>query len=103
MASENFSVTDGLLYALLYVYILTFTLYPGVALDTTLSFFSNLPNSRSWFIVFMNTIYSLFDTIGRKLGSMEQFDVDPLGIKIISLGRSIFIATFMFIAFKVHP
>ena len=39
LAQENFSVTNGLLYALLYVYVLTFSLYPGVALDTSLSFF----------------------------------------------------------------
>jgi hypothetical protein len=34
MAKRNFSITEGLLYALLYCFMLTFIVFPGVAFDT---------------------------------------------------------------------
>lgn len=103
VGKKNFSKTDGLLYAMLYVYIVTFIVFPGVATKYVLKFFDSFSNAFSWSFVFILTVYSIFDSIGRKLGSIEKFDVDPLGIKIMSLSRTFFILTFMFIAFNLHP
>ena len=103
VAKRNFNKTDGLLYALLYVYIVTFSVYPGVAYHTSLKFLDGLPNSVSWFIVFINTVCSLFDTFGRKLGGIKLFDLDSFVVKIISVSRTIFICTFLLIALDVPP
>ena len=57
------------MFSLLFVLTITFTVYPGVAFNTSLKIFDGVPNRVSWFVVFLNTIYSVFDTVGRKLGS----------------------------------
>lgn len=101
MAQRNFSSTEGLLYALLYCFMITFIVFPGVAFDTTLSFFAGIPNSYGWFIVFINTIYSIFDTVGRKMGASPFFQLSNVTIKVLSLTRTLFIATFFLIAFAV--
>jgi hypothetical protein len=48
-------------------------------------------------------VFSVFDTIGRKMGSLKSFDLEGTGIKILTLSRTIFIGTFYLIAFKVSP
>lgn len=101
-AKYCFMFTDGLLVCLMYTYVVSFAVYPGLAFDTTISFFSSFTNETNWFILFMNTLFSLFDTFGRWLGGRPSCDMDPLGIKLMSLGRSIFIATFLFIALQVR-
>lgn len=99
MSKRNFSSTEGLLYALLYCFMLTFIVFPGVAFHTTLPYFSSLPNSYGWFIVFINTVYSVFDTVGRKMGASQMFQASNGTIKFLSGFRTIFIITFFAIAF----
>jgi hypothetical protein len=93
--------TQGLLFALLYVFIITFICFPGVSFDTSLKMLDGLDQPQSWFIVILNTIFSIADTIGRKMGGMKAFDLEPRGIKIQSGIRTLFIATFYLIAFNV--
>lgn len=101
MAKRNFGITEGLLYALFYCFMLTFIVFPGVAFDTNLSFMEGLPNSKGWFIVFINTVYSIFDTVGRKIGASPTFQLSYAAIKATSFARTIFIASFFLIAFAV--
>ena len=87
---------------MLYVYVVTFVLYPGVTLATQLDFLNSLKNETSWFILLMNTTFSIFDTFGRWLGGVQpRCDMDPLGIKLFTLGRTIFIPTSLFVALGV--
>lgn len=44
VARRNFGTTNGLLYALFVCYILTFTVFPAVSFDTSLSMLSNIHN-----------------------------------------------------------
>lgn len=103
MAKENFQTTNSLLYLLLIVFILTFTVFPGVTFDTNLDMLKNVKNTDGWFVLMMNTIFSVFDTVGRKLGGLKQFDLSVGGIKVVSATRLIFLATFWLIAFQIGP
>ena len=101
-AKENFINTQGLLFALLYVFTLTFIVFPAVSFDTTLNFMTNPDSDASaWVYLTLNTVFSVFDTVGRKMGGMKQFDISNGGIKIVTISRTIFIATFYLIAFKL--
>jgi len=51
----------------------------------------------------MNTIFSIFDTVGRKMGGVKFFDQSPNGVKVLSGSRVLFVATFYLIAFQVGP
>jgi len=99
VARENFSTTNGLLYLLMFVFILTFTVFPGVTFDTNLDMLKNVHNRDGWFVLMMNTIFSVMDTVGRKLGGLKSFDLSIGGIKIVSFVRLIFVGTFYLIAF----
>lgn len=103
VAKENFQTTNSLLYLLLIVFILTFTVFPGVTFDTNLDMLKNVKNSDGWFVLMMNSIFSVFDTVGRKLGGLKQFDLSVGGIKVVSATRLIFLATFWLIAFQIGP
>ena len=43
----NFRMTDGLLWALIYVFVLTFICYPGLSSDNTIKFLENIDNYTS--------------------------------------------------------
>lgn len=101
LAKVNFLKTEGLLFALLYVFVLTFVVFPAVAFDTTLKVMAGLNNVDSWVFLTLNTVFSVFDTIGRKMGGLKSFDLNNGGIKIITWSRTIFLVTFYLIAFEV--
>jgi predicted MFS family arabinose efflux permease len=78
---------------------LTFIVFPAVTFDANLKMLANLNNSNGWFVVGMNTVFSVFDTIGRKMGGYKFFDLNPTSVKVLSASRSIFIVTFYLTAF----
>jgi len=48
MAKKNLQSTDGLLYALIFVFITTFIVYPGITISCTLNFMTDIKNYDSW-------------------------------------------------------
>lgn len=78
---------------------MTFVVFPGFAFDSSVKFLSKLPNEVGWFDLGMNTLFSIFDTLGRKLGGVKKFDMSATAVKVFSATRTIFVATFMLIAF----
>ena len=101
-AKENFLKTEGLLFALLYVFVLTFIVFPAVSFDTTLNFMTTPDSDNSaWVYLTLNFVFSVFDTVGRKMGGIKTLDLSNGGIKIVTLSRTIFIATSYLIAFKL--
>lgn len=96
-------MTQGLLWALLYVFVSTFIVFPGITFDTNLKCLSGLKNSAGWFVLIMNTVFSIFDTVGRKMGGLEFFDLSSGTVKVSAALRTVFIATFYLIAFQVGP
>lgn len=95
--------TEGLLYALLFVFIVTFTVFPGVTDHSYLNFILPLNNDVGWFNLFMTTVFNVMDTVGRKMGGLKQFDLKGPTIKILSIARILFIVTFLLVAFEVGP
>ena len=95
--------TEGLLLALLFVFVVTFTVFPGVTDHSYLVFMLNLKNQLSWFNLFMTTVFNVMDTVGRKLGGVKSFDLEGRSIKIWSIARVLFVFTFILVAFEVGP
>ena len=91
--------TEGLLWALLYVFVSTFIVFPAITFDADLKMLSGLSNSAGWFVLLMNTVFSVFDTVGRKLGGVPAFDLSSGTVKVSAGLRTIFIATFYLVAF----
>jgi len=99
VVKRSLAQTHGLLWALFFVYIITFTVFPAVTFDANLKMLDGVSNAASWFVLMMNTIFSIFDTVGRKLGGMKFFDLSPTSVKVLSAARLIFVATFYLVAF----
>lgn len=85
------------------VFALTFSVFPAVTFDAELKMLKSISNSDGWFVLMMNTIFSIFDTVGRKMGGSATFDISITSIKVLSVVRIIFVATFYLIAFQVGP
>jgi len=47
-AMLNFKRTDGLLWALVYIFLLTFICYPGLATDNTVHFLQNITSTTNY-------------------------------------------------------
>ena len=99
----NFRSTDGLLWALVYVFVLTFICYPGLATDDTIKFMENVNNYASWHVLFIQATFNLLDTIGRYMGGVPCLILRNTTIKISAGLRTLFIATFCLISFDVAP
>ena len=102
-AYSNFKATEGLLLALTYVFVLTFTCFPGLSDDTHFSFLSSLKNEASWYNLLCFTLFNSFDLIGRTVGGSSCADVPRLTVLWMGGLRTLFIVTFMLIAFEVSP
>ena len=102
-AKISIQVTKGLLTALFYVFCLTFICYPALSLDSSLKILYSLANSNGWYTILINTLFSLFDTIGRKMGGLKSLDLNIRTINIASGLRTVFIGTFFLICFEVGP
>ena len=96
-------MTDGLLWALIYVFVLTFICYPGLASDSTLKFEESLTNYASWHIITVQAIFNFCDTAGRYCGGVPALILSNRAIKIFSAVRTLFLATFLLISFDVPP
>ena len=101
-AKCNFRRTDGLLLALLYVFLLTFICYPGLAINDTLHFLTSVSNYESWHILLIQAIFNLFDTIGRYCGGVSCLILQSNAlIKCLSWSRTVFLASFFLVSFDI--
>lgn len=95
-------MTDGLLYALVYVFILTFICYPGLALNCTVTFMKDIDNYASWKVDFLQAIFNAIDTVGRFMGGVPSLMLSNTTIKISSGARTIFFTLFLLVSFDVY-
>ena len=106
-AMVNFKMTDGLLWALMYVFVLTFICYPGLASTDTINFLKSTFNSpdkyNSWHIIFIQLIFNLLDTVGRYSGGVSCLMLSNMVIKIFASARTLFFVTFCLVSFDVSP
>ena len=94
-------MTDGLLTALVYVFLLTFIIYPGLAINDTISFMANVNNYTSWHILMIQGVFNVSDTLGRYCGGLECLNLSNPKIKCLSWTRTLFIVTFFLVSFDV--
>ena len=96
-------MTDGLLIALVYVFVLTFICYPGLASDNTLKFMKDMKNYESWHFLIIQAFFNFCDAIGRYCGGVTCLILSNSAIKISSGLRTVFLLTFLLVAFDVAP
>ena len=96
-------MTDGLLYSLVYVFVLTFICYPGLASDSTIKMIQDVKNYDSWHILFVQAIFNFCDAIGRYCGGVACLILSNPAIKLGSGLRTLFLATFLLVSFDVKP
>lgn len=81
---------------------ITFTVFPGTSLSTTLTVFGTGKKNEAWFSVTMITIFNVFDTLGRYIaGKIALFNKNS--IIILSTIRLLFIPSFILIQLKYYP
>ena len=102
-AYANFQATQGLLIALTYVFLLTFVCFPGLADDSYFSFLAGNKEEDSWYNLLCILIFNAFDLIGRYSGGASCFDLPRKTVLVMSACRTIFILTFLLVAFEVSP
>ena len=83
------------------VFILTFLVFPGAMDNTYYNFMQKNAIGISWFFLLNSTFFSVFDTVGRKLGGLVN--LEPTTISVLAALRIVFLATFLLIAFEVKP
>ena len=102
-AKKSISMTDGLLLALMYVFILTFICYPGLLMDSKLGFMSGIKNYGSWFSLFIQAVFNAFDAVGRYMGGVYCLILSNRTIKVFTIMRTLFLVTCLLISFDVAP
>jgi len=99
----NLRMTQGLLYSLIYVLLITLTVYPGLAFHTTIKFMNGVPNATNWTVIGIQLVYNLFDTVGRWMAGMPFFDMQIRNINISAAIRTVFVLTFVAVALEWKP
>ena len=89
--------------ALTYVFILTFICFPGLSDDTHFTFLSHIKDEASWYNLLCLIIFNAMDLTGRYIGASPCADIPRKAVLIMSGVRTIFILTFLLIAFEVSP
>lgn len=87
----------------MYVFVLTFICYPGLALDSTIDFLASSGNYDSWHVLVIQATFNGMDAIGRFMGAVDCLMISNTNIKIQSAIRTIYLATFLLISFDVSP
>lgn len=83
----------------MFVYIITFTVFPGVAFATYISSMQGMSNYMSWYILLMATTFNVFDLLGRYVGGIPKLQISPRAIVGNSVARLVFVATFLLVLF----
>lgn len=74
------------------IFVVTFTMFPGVTLKRRLSFLSN-----PWSVTLMIFSYNVFDTIGKYLAKF-RWSFTPYSVTVIVFARFLFFIPFLMIA-----
>eukprot|EP00349_Pseudokeronopsis_sp_Brazil_P011167 CAMPEP_0202978220 /NCGR_PEP_ID=MMETSP1396-20130829/84718_1 /ASSEMBLY_ACC=CAM_ASM_000872 /TAXON_ID= /ORGANISM="Pseudokeronopsis sp., Strain Brazil" /LENGTH=175 /DNA_ID=CAMNT_0049717123 /DNA_START=1134 /DNA_END=1661 /DNA_ORIENTATION=+ len=87
-----------------FVFIVTFSIFPGTTNNTYLSFIS--PDNTSydaWVNVIFTTNFSIFDALGRYLAGKPMFLINDRLTLVLTYSRAIFIVTFLLTVNQVGP
>jgi hypothetical protein len=96
---EIFTSTKGLLYAFLFNFVVSYTLFPATLLDNNFQFI----DKEDLYLLIVLFTYNLFDTIGKFVAGRKAFELKISTINFSSAARILFIATFLLIDYEVPP
>ena len=96
-------MTHGLLYSLIFVLLITLSVYPGLCFKASFGFMSNKPNKLNWTLIMIQIIFNGFDTVGRYLGSLKSFDLSIPAINAVSGLRILFVPSFLAVTLQWPP
>ena len=81
--SNTMKLIWGQVFSLCINYVITFLIFPGLMATSTLSFITN----PDWFVLFMVTLFNLFDTISRYFAANPKFQVTPIRASCFTASR----------------
>lgn len=98
---EIFSIKQcvGLLVSLIYIFVLTFIVFPGISNSTYFTFI----DSGGWFGLTMIIVFNVADTVGRYSGGHPALNIHSRSVIIGAACRTVFVVTFLLIGFQVGP
>lgn len=96
---QAFKLTRGLLTALCYIFLLTFVVFPGLAIAAPLSFASGKPGSLAWLNLVILTAFNVFDTLGKYIAG--DTSLSRVKTIVLSYSRTVQLAFFLLSAFEV--
>jgi hypothetical protein len=92
------SKAGPILFSLMWVFIVTFVVFPGAFFDSHFLFMKGDSNEFTWYTLSIILTFNIMDTIGRKLGGMCK--VSAKTVHLLSFLRSLFIASTILVAIK---
>ena len=85
------------------MFIATFVCFPGLADDSNYDFLGDKDPNGSWYNLISILIFNAFDLMGRYIGGSPCADIRRIMVLILSGVRTIFVVTFLLVAFQVQP
>ena len=85
------------------MFILTFLCFPALADDSYFKFLSGNSDEASWYNLISVLIFNAFDLSGRYIGGSSCADLKRKTVLFMAAFRTIFILTFLLVAFEVSP
>jgi hypothetical protein len=96
-------MTNGLLYSLIFVLMITLSVYPGLGFKANFDFMSGVPNASNWTLIMIQIIFNGFDTVGRYLGGLPSFDLTISAVNTGAALRILFVPLFLAVALQWPP
>ena len=96
-------MTKGLLSALCMIFVLTFTVFPGLSEVSGFKFLENEPGEAARLNLIILTAFNVFDTLGRYLAGVKCMMLSRIKIVVLTYLRMIQLAIFLLIAFEIRP
>jgi len=102
---ENLRDTQGLIYSITFIFLITLLLFPGTTADTYFKWINNmhLANSEGWYQLACVFLFNIFDTVGRYCGGKPALDLSIRKVNWGTISRVLFIATFLLTDFECAP
>lgn len=95
--SSNFKKAWKILISLLYVFTITFVVFPGTFFLSHFNFMKNKVGAEfTWYTLIVILMFNVLDTVGRKVGGIVS--LSPRKVYALAFARSIFIVTTIYIA-----
>lgn len=90
--------------ALLWVFIVTFIIFPGTFYDSRFDILDKIQDDTEragWYDIIIILLFNVFDTVGRFMGG--KFHLPGKTVMLLSALRSVFVITTTLIAFDASP